>query len=891
MKKIVILILAVLIFACPILATFLYINSWELIVTRLLFIILFTCSFYIIGKTIQLKNVQWLYFGIINQLIFLIFVADFYSFYLQAESFNERFFFHVRWDVILIGAKAYPIISLILFILLGINLYFSLKVKQISLNFPKYIKLIALFLLPLSLFISNPIVGLVSQINSNINSQNIDHNIIEVTDNNITAKSGKNLVLIYLESLEKNYLDQNIFPSLTPNLHQLSQESLFLDNFQQKQGSGWTIAGIYSSQCGLPLIAKETTNNHVNDGNEVLYETNNNKIICLSDILNAANYKQVFYGGADLNFAGKGYFLKQHRYDQVYGLNELKSKLPPNSKKAFMGLYDQDLFKLALDEYKILSKSTQPFNLTLLTLDTHHPHGHPDKRCPKYQEDPDNSMLNAVHCSDYLLAKFISDLKKEPQWDNTIVMVMSDHLAMRNTVVDKLEKNQRLLTGFILNSQMKNQKLTEPMYHVDIPTTLLDIMEVSHNHNFLMSHSLFKRLGNNIHPPTPFDSPQEFKKLKAQIKSMQKSFFMCKESINFQTQDNINFIEFGNDKLILNDKGHTQLNGNKIYLINTNQDGEIVSAKYINKENLSEYIYSENDGLSLFITQNSTLNNTQFQSLNNGKKNKNQWISYLGKKNTRGFFVVANKFDQLNIKKENCQDIQQLKKIERIAHAGGGVEGKTYTNSFDALDTNLQKGFKYFELDFSFTSDHNLVCIHDWENSFKRSFGFEKTKIPSLPEFEQLVITKSEFNKCTLDSLILWLKENPEAFIITDIKGNNIKGLSLIAQKYPDQINRFIPQIYQPNQFEMAKNLGYKNIIWTLYRYNGNNKSVIEFAKNNLLFAITMPIDKAKSGLSKDLSNLAIPTYVHTINKEDILEELINEYQVTNIYTDFLPLK
>ena len=56
---------------------------------------------------------------------------------------------------------------------------------------------------------------------------------------------------------------------------------------------------------------------------------------------------------------------------------------------------------------------------------------------------------------------------------------------------------------------------------------------------------------------------------------------------------------------------------------------------------------------------------------------------------------------------------------------GEELEGKAYTNSFDALDQNIKNGFVYFEIDFSLTKDDQLVCLHDWKRSFKRSFGFE----------------------------------------------------------------------------------------------------------------------------------------------------------------------
>lgn len=73
-----------------------------------------------------------------------------------------------------------------------------------------------------------------------------------------------------------------------------------------------------------------------------------------------------------------------------------------------------------------------------------------------------------------------------------------------------------------------------------------------------------------------------------------------------------------------------------------------------------------------------------------------------------------------------------------IAHAGGGINSQNYSNSLEALEYNYQQGFRYFEIDFSWTSDAQLVCLHDWGKRFQKVFG-HKTKQPlSLKEFEQL---------------------------------------------------------------------------------------------------------------------------------------------------------
>lgn len=224
----------------------------------------------------------------------------------------------------------------------------------------------------------------------------------------------------------------------------------------------------------------------------------------------------------------------------------------------------------------------------------------------------------------------------------------------------------------------------------------------------------------------------------------------------------------------------------------------------------------------------------------------------------------------------------------RIAHAGGAVEGATYTNSFDALELNILKGFKYFELDFNFTSDGQLVCIHDWETNFERAFGFKAAGVPTLKEFERLV-KRSKFDNCTLDRLVPWLAAHPAAIIVTDVKGDNLSALRVIADKVPGFGKKVIPQIYLPQNYDVVKAMGYEQVIWTLYRSGAPGKDVLKRVRTfKGSFAITMPVNRAITTLPKELALMDIPTYVHTINKKEDAAALMNRFGVTEIYTDRL---
>lgn len=47
-----------------------------------------------------------------------------------------------------------------------------------------------------------------------------------------------------------------------------------------------------------------------------------------------------------------------------------------------------------------------------------------------------------------------------------------------------------------------------------------------------------------------------------------------------------------------------------------------------------------------------------------------------------------------------------------IAHAAGGINGYTYTNSKEALLSSIEKGYKYIEMDLYLTTDSQVVCLH-----------------------------------------------------------------------------------------------------------------------------------------------------------------------------------
>lgn len=223
-----------------------------------------------------------------------------------------------------------------------------------------------------------------------------------------------------------------------------------------------------------------------------------------------------------------------------------------------------------------------------------------------------------------------------------------------------------------------------------------------------------------------------------------------------------------------------------------------------------------------------------------------------------------------------------------IAHAGGAINGRTYTNSLEAFEFNYASGHRFFEVDFSWTTDGNLVLIHDWTKTFLQWFNAKG--IPSLKQFKSIKM-RHGMTQMSLDDLYIWLSIHEDAYIITDIKNDNLAALKLISKTAAKQKSQIIPQIYNLNEFVTVTQLGFKDIILTLYRMNLADEKVIEFAVSNKIFAVTMPVEQALSTpLAKSLMGKNIFVYAHTVNSLKIWRQL-NQTGVAGIYTDvFAPI-
>lgn len=243
----------------------------------------------------------------------------------------------------------------------------------------------------------------------------------------LTTDTGKplNLITIYLESMEETYADPALFGSdLLSELDTATADWQRIDSFDQYPGGGWTMAGIVSTQCAIPLksrllVAGVNPNDFGESVDSYLPGTT-----CLGDLLAEQGYRTTWLGGAHTTFAGKSTFLREHGVQTVLGREHWEAQGASPADISIWGMSDLRLFEKAREQLAELRSQSQPYYLGLLTLDTHEPAG----VFPSCSTDDEVAMATAIRCSTRALAGFLNDLAAEGVLEDTVVVVMGDHL-------------------------------------------------------------------------------------------------------------------------------------------------------------------------------------------------------------------------------------------------------------------------------------------------------------------------------------------------------------------------------------------------------------------------------------------------------------------------------
>ena len=224
-----------------------------------------------------------------------------------------------------------------------------------------------------------------------------------------------------------------------------------------------------------------------------------------------------------------------------------------------------------------------------------------------------------------------------------------------------------------------------------------------------------------------------------------------------------------------------------------------------------------------------------------------------------------------------------------IMHAGGAVEGQLSTNSMEALEQSYSVGCRTVELDFNFSSDGYPVCIHDWHERFS---GKIKSGEPmSKDEFLSCKIYET-YTPMWIGDVAEFMRHHRDLFVVTDVKDDNLAFAAYLAENYPDLRERFIIQIYQKEEYEPIRELGFENVIFTLYRMSWEEiidfEGLKQFAEETGILAYTFDHTLLEMEFYPlGMKTTGVPLLVHTVNEPE-LKQRYYEMGITGIYTDYM---
>ena len=291
-------------------------------------------------------------------------------------------------------------------------------------------------------------------------------------------KKKRNIIYIYMESLETTFADEaagGAFPkNIIPNLTRLARNNVNFSGDPGKLnggislfGSTWTMGGLFAQSCGLPLKTSL-------DGNSLeTQKTFFADVTTLGDILEEHGYKNVFMLGSDVVFGGRQLYYSQHgNYDIEDYYYAENHGLIPQGYFNFWGFEDEKLYAMAKDRLTQLASQDQPFNLTMLTVDTHFEDGNLCRLC---KDDFGEQYANVFACADRQVCSFVQWIQQQDFYENTTIIINGDHPTMdKDFCKDVPGDYQRKTYTLIINPAVEPEDKSYRTYStMDMfPTTL-----------------------------------------------------------------------------------------------------------------------------------------------------------------------------------------------------------------------------------------------------------------------------------------------------------------------------------------------------------------------------------------------------------------------------------
>lgn len=279
----------------------------------------------------------------------------------------------------------------------------------------------------------------------------------------------RNLVHIYLESMENSYFSKELGgymdTNLLPDLGKLSKEGYNFSDLPEgfggnpsSTGANWSVASMVNMSSGLPMKVPVGANAYGSADNFLPGATT------IGDILKEQGYNQTVMFGADASFGGLDYFFEEHGDYNIMDYKRAKQdNFIPQDYSVWWGYEDDKLYEYAKMELTRLAGEDKPFYFVMETADTHFPDGY---LSPNAKTPFDKQYANVIFYSQAETVKFVRWIQSQPFYENTTIVINGDHLSMDQNFFKDFDPNyRRTCFNLILNPTPNCTSAPDTRFH------------------------------------------------------------------------------------------------------------------------------------------------------------------------------------------------------------------------------------------------------------------------------------------------------------------------------------------------------------------------------------------------------------------------------------------
>ena len=282
-----------------------------------------------------------------------------------------------------------------------------------------------------------------------------------------------NVFIIVMESFSDTVTN---VPGVTPNLNRLKRQGIYFSRFYAN--SYRTDRGLVSVLQGYPAPATVSL---------MKYPKKTAHMPSIASHLEKAGYEASYYYGGDADFTNMRSFLINQ------GFRKITSDIdfPVGERLSKWGVPDHLLFRRAEKEILSWPADGKPRLTVIQTSSSHEPFDVPYHRL-------NDKILNAFAYSDSCVGGFVKSLRKSRLWNNSIVIMVPDHLGAWPQHADNFKPWRYHIPLIWVGGALRQPMVIKTLgSQQDIAATLLSQLGIVHK-NLIFSKDMFNPSVNHF---------------------------------------------------------------------------------------------------------------------------------------------------------------------------------------------------------------------------------------------------------------------------------------------------------------------------------------------------------------------------------------------------------